>query len=749
MGEMPLQTSDVHVTEKSESTENKEGLPVIEKKLHRSLNSVLCGCVLPRAYCVVSRGDSVFTGNTQLLPSSAVQSMKKLSVSNQGDNYCDIERRCSSGSVASSIRCMHQNAKLPSSVLFPRSLLPPSRQRVDEDSGSSPSRTKTTCNNWIGFRLCGKKRLKCRRHVPTADETKDSSFINRSPIVPSVDTDKSDELHINEALVFSPLPCQEVPEMVNIEHQPTLERRFQLSKVDAQLLYSPRFESIFRRHNTLLGPRGENDKGKKCFVIDLDETLVHSSFKDVASIRINDTPFRHNRRLYSMVEHADFKVGVEIDGVTHRVYVLKRPHVDIFLSTMANLYECVLFTASLAKYADPVADFIDKWNAFRYRLFRESCVYHRGNYVKDLSHLGRPINQIVILDNSPASYMFHTHHAVQISSWFDDANDRVLLDLIPYFERLASHPNVVDFLRNNTPPTPFAAVGTMGLPPTILSAAGPSVDLVGRSADGSSVISNIRRPGVASPLPVGVTEGRLSVRNVPSSISETQLSLDARKARVVSPSSRLVSSNPLPVITKISAPTSGPSLNPSETNNDSNVSFPAPLSLATYIPVPQHTSSPVTAVSPTSGNSSQTWVHDPATNSHNLPGTAEHTVSTSSVSISSPSSCVPHAITERSKTAGHLMPQLHSRVSTPSTCARHAFARNIPPVSSCDQRLLESVVDHPSCTSSGEHNYISFSSAPRRLGAIKGVLGETPQLHTVSPPLPLSQSSNSSHRPIL
>ncbi|KAF8561079.1 hypothetical protein P879_08962 [Paragonimus westermani] len=724
MGEMPLQTTDVQVTEKSEPTENKEKLPVIEKKLHRSLNSVLCGCVLPRAYCVVSRGDPVFTGNSQLLPSSAVQSMKKLSVSHQSDNHCDTERRCSSGSVTSSIRSVYQNAKLPSSVLFPRSLLPPPKQPVDEHSGRSPSRTKTTCNNWIGFRLCGKKRLKCRRRVPTADEKKDPSFANCSLIVPSVDTDKSDDLHINEALVFSPLPCQEVPEMVNIEH------RFQLNKVDTHLLHSPRFESIFRRHNALLGPRGENDKGKKCFVIDLDETLVHSSFK--------------------MVEHADFKVGVEIDGVTHRVYVLKRPHVDIFLSTMANLYECVLFTASLAKYADPVADFIDKWNVFRYRLFRESCVYHRGNYVKDLSHLGRPINQIVILDNSPASYMFHTHHAVQISSWFDDANDRVLLDLIPYFERLASHPNVVDFLRNNTPPTPFAAVGTMGLPPTILSTAGPSADLVGRSTDGSSVISNIRRPGIASPLPIGVTEGRLPLRNVPSSISEAQISSDSRKARVVSSSSRLISSNPLPVITKVSTPSSGPSLNPSETNNDSDVSFPTPLTLAAYIPVPQHTSSPVTTVSRTSANSCQTRVHDSATNSHNLPGTADHTVSTSSVSISPPPSCVPHGITERSKTAGHLMPQLDSRVSTPPTCARHTSAYNIPPVSSCDQRLLESAVDYPSCTSSGEHDYLSFPNAATRwLGTTKGVLGETPLLHTSSPPLSLSSSSNSSHRPVL
>lgn len=39
-------------------------------------------------------------------------------------------------------------------------------------------------------------------------------------------------------------------------------------------------------------------------------------------------------------------------------------------------------TASLAKYADPVADLLDKWGVFRTRLFRDACVFHRGNYVK-------------------------------------------------------------------------------------------------------------------------------------------------------------------------------------------------------------------------------------------------------------------------------------------------------------------------------------------------------------------------------
>ncbi|KXJ77256.1 hypothetical protein RP20_CCG008008 [Aedes albopictus] len=111
------------------------------------------------------------------------------------------------------------------------------------------------------------------------------------------------------------------------------------------------------------------------------------------------------------IPNADFIVPVEIDGTVHQVYVLKRPHVDEFLKKMGELYECVLFTASLAKYADPVADLLDKWNVFRARLFRESCVYHMGNYVKDLNKLGRDLQKIVIVDNSPASYIFHPDNA--------------------------------------------------------------------------------------------------------------------------------------------------------------------------------------------------------------------------------------------------------------------------------------------------------------------------------------------------
>ncbi|KAJ8390188.1 hypothetical protein AAFF_G00109270 [Aldrovandia affinis] len=177
----------------------------------------------------------------------------------------------------------------------------------------------------------------------------------------------------------------------------------------------------------VLGPRllpemTLQDQGKICVVIDLDETLVHSSFKPICN--------------------ADFIVPVEIEGTTHQVYVLKRPHVDAFLQRMGELFECVLFTASLAKYADPVTDLLDRCGVFRARLFRESCVFHQGCYVKDLSRLGRELSKTLILDNSPASYIFHPENAVPVVSWFDDREDAELLNLLPVFEELSQAEDV-------------------------------------------------------------------------------------------------------------------------------------------------------------------------------------------------------------------------------------------------------------------------------------------------------------------
>jgi RNA polymerase II subunit A small phosphatase-like protein len=113
------------------------------------------------------------------------------------------------------------------------------------------------------------------------------------------------------------------------------------------------------------------------------------------------------------------------------VYVLKRPHVDAFMAAVGARFEVVVFTASLAKYADPLLDLLDPGRTVRWRLFREACVPFEGNYVKDLQCLGRPLASTIIVDNSPHSYVFQPDNAAPCGTFIDDPADRELLDLLP------------------------------------------------------------------------------------------------------------------------------------------------------------------------------------------------------------------------------------------------------------------------------------------------------------------------------
>jgi len=176
----------------------------------------------------------------------------------------------------------------------------------------------------------------------------------------------------------------------------------------------------------LLRPLTADLVGKKTLVLDLDETLVHSSFKPIPN--------------------PDFIVPVEIEDQVHKVYVAKRPWVDKFMKEMGPYFEVVVFTASLSKYADPVLDLLDIHKVVRSRLFREACSNYKGNYVKDLNRLGRDLKSTIIIDNSPSSYLFHPENAVPVESWFDDEEDTELDQLIPFLKELSRSDNVRTFL---------------------------------------------------------------------------------------------------------------------------------------------------------------------------------------------------------------------------------------------------------------------------------------------------------------
>ena len=175
----------------------------------------------------------------------------------------------------------------------------------------------------------------------------------------------------------------------------------------------------------LLPPKPHNLK-KKTLILDLDETLVHSSF----------TPFEKN----------DIVLNVDFEGVMYNIYVLVRPEAELFIKTVAKFFELVIFTASISKYASPLLDILDKDKNIKYRLYREQCTFINGIYIKDLKKCNRSLKDLIIVDNSPIAYTFDSDNGLPIKTWIEDPDDRELMKLVPILEFLSKTKDVRKFI---------------------------------------------------------------------------------------------------------------------------------------------------------------------------------------------------------------------------------------------------------------------------------------------------------------
>ncbi|RNF12657.1 nuclear lim interactor-interacting factor-like protein [Trypanosoma rangeli] len=185
---------------------------------------------------------------------------------------------------------------------------------------------------------------------------------------------------------------------------------------------------IAKNHPSLLPPKLPLHEGKKTLILDLDETLVHSS-------------------LVQQARHHDLVLNIPVGSGATTVYVAYRPFLRQFIDAIAEHFEVVVFTASVSRYCNAVMNAVDPGGVLGpLRLYREHCSILNGAYVKDLSLLGRDLNQMVIVDNSPVTYLFQQRNAIPIPSWFEDPNDMELKRLLPIVEALARAENVYDVL---------------------------------------------------------------------------------------------------------------------------------------------------------------------------------------------------------------------------------------------------------------------------------------------------------------
>ena len=172
----------------------------------------------------------------------------------------------------------------------------------------------------------------------------------------------------------------------------------------------------------------DKSKRKKTLILDIDETLVHSSF----------IPF---------IRAPDISLNLNINGLNKIIYVLKRPYVDEFLKELSNIFEIITFTASISQYASPLLDQLDKYKIVSYRLFRQHCKYENAIYIKELSKIGIPLQDVIIIDNNPMSYIYNIDNGIPILTWYENPKDDELMKLIPLLKYLSKVNDVRPVIR--------------------------------------------------------------------------------------------------------------------------------------------------------------------------------------------------------------------------------------------------------------------------------------------------------------
>ena len=165
-----------------------------------------------------------------------------------------------------------------------------------------------------------------------------------------------------------------------------------------------------------------NTYNKKTLILDLDETLVHSAF-------------------YPFQIKSDIILKINLDGKSHIIYVLKRPNLDFFLKKISELYNVIIFTASLSEYAEPLIDILDPEKKFG-RMFRQNCIKKNGFYIKDLNQFGNNFKDIIIIDNNPISFIMNRDNGLPIMTWYENMNDDELIKFIPLLEFLSKTEDV-------------------------------------------------------------------------------------------------------------------------------------------------------------------------------------------------------------------------------------------------------------------------------------------------------------------
>lgn len=140
---------------------------------------------------------------------------------------------------------------------------------------------------------------------------------------------------------------------------------------------------------------------------------------------------------YTLVLDLD-ETLIHYDENTNGGQFFIRPHSQDFLKEMAQHFELVIFTAAVKDYADWILDRLDPDGFITHRLYRCSTSQQNGVYIKDLQKLGRDLDKMLIIDNSPENFQLQPENGIYIRSWYDDPEDTALFELLSILKKTAA-----------------------------------------------------------------------------------------------------------------------------------------------------------------------------------------------------------------------------------------------------------------------------------------------------------------------
>jgi Dullard-like phosphatase family protein len=167
---------------------------------------------------------------------------------------------------------------------------------------------------------------------------------------------------------------------------------------------------------------------KKTLVLDLDQTLIHSS------------AFPPHRNVES------FHSG------SPAFYVYKRPGLDGFLARIRFQFNIFIYTHGCKEYASSVIDAICPWVDASHRLYRDACVGRHGNR-KDLRILARSKREVILVDDSKTVASDNPKNTILITPWFGVPYDTKLIDWLPeILDKCAAADDVRPIIKSAAPP---------------------------------------------------------------------------------------------------------------------------------------------------------------------------------------------------------------------------------------------------------------------------------------------------------